>query len=134
MFFNSLDFPIGFAAIMTIVNYWMIFPIVILLTATIYVYKFYNETKTRLDLMVGIVRSPLFSHLTATLQGLTTIRAFASEEMFEKQFYSFLDDYSSVTFLAISVKNWFFNCDILGKILFIITTIVMLKNIDNNSS
>ena len=36
--------------------------------------------------MFVTARSPVFSHLSSTLQGMTTIRAFGAEDMLEKEF------------------------------------------------
>lgn len=52
-------------------------------------------------------RSPVFSHLSTSLYGLTTIRAFRAEEEFCKQFDDHQDMHTSSWFLFISTTRWF---------------------------
>lgn len=52
-------------------------------------------------------RSPLFSHLTASLQGLSTIRAFGARSILEKEFDHIQDNHSSAAFLFIACSRTF---------------------------
>lgn len=52
-----------------------------------------------------IARSPVFSHLSSSLQGLSTIRAFKSEERFQQTFDSHQDLHSGITISALT--KWF---------------------------
>ena len=47
-------------------------------------------------------RSPLYSHLTSTLQGLATIRSFNVQNALIKQFYKFQDDNTACYFLFVA--------------------------------
>lgn len=42
----------------------------------------------------GVTRSPVFSHITATLNGLSTIRACGAQEMLKKEFDTHQDVHS----------------------------------------
>lgn len=52
-------------------------------------------------------RSPIFSHVNATLQGLTTVHACNASKMLEQEFHAFQDHNTSCTFLANSSSQWF---------------------------
>lgn len=52
----------------------------------------------------SIQKSPMISHFTASLQGLSTIRAFANQEAFEKRMDDLINSYSTATW-----HNWLFN-------------------------
>jgi hypothetical protein len=45
---------------------------------------YYQRSARELKRMDGITRSPIVEHLSATLQGLSTIRAYNKVEQFEK--------------------------------------------------
>ena len=49
-----------------------------------------------------IARSPIYSHVDTTMNGLSSIRAYGSENEFQKQFESFQDTHSSIWFHLIS--------------------------------
>ncbi|KAL2072642.1 hypothetical protein VTL71DRAFT_11985 [Oculimacula yallundae] len=52
----------------------------------------------------SIQKSPMISHFTASLQGLSTIRAFANTEIFESRMHELINSFTSATW-----HNWLFN-------------------------
>lgn len=52
-------------------------------------------------------RSPVFSHINASLQGLTTIRAFGAQEILRKEFDNFQDIHSSAFYMFLCCNQTF---------------------------
>ncbi|VDK18713.1 unnamed protein product, partial [Anisakis simplex] len=52
-------------------------------------------------------RSPLYSHISAVMQGLTTVRAFSNERLVLKQFYDRQDVNTSANALTYVTARWF---------------------------
>ena len=52
-------------------------------------------------------RSPMFAHLSATLEGLTTIRSSNSVEKVTEEFFDCQDHQSEAWYLVISASRWF---------------------------
>lgn len=57
--------------------------------------------------MLFVARSPVYSHLTATLQGLTTIRAFGAQEILKQEFDGYQNAYSSACFMFLGANRTF---------------------------
>lgn len=57
--------------------------------------------------MEGVARSPVFDHLGATLQGLTTIRAFSAQEIVTTEFDDRQDSHTSTWFILITISRAF---------------------------
>jgi ATP-binding cassette subfamily C (CFTR/MRP) protein 4 len=57
-------------------------------------------------MFVLAARSPVFSHLSATLQGLHTIRAFGAEGKFTEEFDCHQDLHTESWFLFLSSSRW----------------------------
>ena len=51
-------------------------------------------------------RNPFYSHLSASIQGLTTIRAYTAEERFRQQFHVYHDDHTASWFLFMTASRW----------------------------
>ena len=52
-------------------------------------------------------RSPIFSHLSSSLNGLTVVRSFGAEEMLIKEFDHILNLHTSTYFTRIAILSWF---------------------------
>lgn len=52
-------------------------------------------------------RSPIYSHLNATLQGSATIHVFNANKMLENEFHQFQDQNTSSAYLFICASRWF---------------------------
>ncbi|KAH0815457.1 hypothetical protein GEV33_007334 [Tenebrio molitor] len=91
----------------TIVSPWLMIPTVIAGVVFYFLRIFYIRTSRNVKRLEGITRSPVFSHLNASLQGLTTIRAFGAQEILEREFDNHQDLHSAAWFSFISTSRAF---------------------------
>ena len=68
----------------------------------------------------GVTRSPVFSQLSASLNGLTSIRAFKAEDIMINDFDHYQDVHSTAYFSTIGLLNFYFfqvsdNFDVINK-------------------
>ncbi|XP_060518770.1 ATP-binding cassette subfamily C member 4-like isoform X2 [Cylas formicarius] len=89
---------VAITAVVASVNPWMLLPTVIILSIFYFLRVVYLATSRDIKRLEGITRSPVYSHLTATLQGVTTIRAFGAEEILTKEFDNYQNENSSAYF------------------------------------
>ncbi|XP_069668827.1 probable multidrug resistance-associated protein lethal(2)03659 isoform X2 [Periplaneta americana] len=98
---------IGVVIVVAIVNFWLILPSVVMFGIFYILGRYYVSTSRNVKRLEGITRSPVFSHLSATLQGLTTIRAFRAEALLSKEFDNHQDLHSSAWFMFIASSRAF---------------------------
>ena len=92
-------------AVLAVSNQWLIIPFTIFIVTVVCYRVFYIHTARALETLEGVSRSPLIQHLTSTLNGLSTVHAYRSEEKFIKKFNRCQNDYSSVRLMLISCKR-----------------------------
>lgn len=56
---------------------------------------------------IDTAKSPVFTHLAATINGLPTIRAYNKQEILQHEFDNFQDIHSGCCFLSISTVSTF---------------------------
>jgi len=57
-------------------------------------------------LQEAISRSPVYSHLSSSLEGLAVLRAFGLEERFLRQFYKYQDTNTRIYVMFIYISRW----------------------------
>lgn len=56
--------------------------------------------------IVVLGRSPIFSHMNSTLQGLSTLRAFGADSIAEKEFHEFQNHNIACWYLSSCASRW----------------------------
>lgn len=92
----------GILAMVLVVNYILIVPMVIVGALFVYVARLFMTTGRSIKKLEGIRRSPMFSHLSDTLNGLSTIRASGIQDIVRKEFDNHQDRHTSAWFLYIT--------------------------------
>lgn len=85
----------------------------------------------------GITRSPVYSHLASTMQGLKVIRSYHAENLSSELFFSHLDANTRANYLLITVSRWSairFDWVALGFITLVTVMAVAVRMIQNSFS
>nr|XP_023018987.1 probable multidrug resistance-associated protein lethal(2)03659 [Leptinotarsa decemlineata] len=127
---------IGFSVIATcsmvaILNPWMMIPSFIIFLVFYFMRRAFLVSSRNIKRIEAITRSPVYTHLAATLQGLTTIRAFGAEKILSIEFDRFQDSYTSAYVMFTSATRGFgfwmdFHCSI--YILLVMVSILFIEN------
>jgi ATP-binding cassette, subfamily C (CFTR/MRP), member 4 len=97
----------GIIVVVAIVNVWLLLPTAVIAILFYFLRVIYLATSRSVKRLEGVTRSPVFSHLNASIQGVTTIRAFGSQDMLSDQFDHHQDLHSSAWYLFISTSRSF---------------------------
>lgn len=98
---------IGVVAVASSVIPWILIPVIPLLIAFLFLRRYFLRTSRDVKRIESTTRSPVFSHLSSSLQGLWTIRAFKAEERFQQTFDAHQDLHSEAWFLFLTTSRWF---------------------------
>ena len=103
----------GSLIVSCIVNPLFLIPIVFLGAVFYWIRKVYLKTSKNIKRLEGMTRSPVFTHLNATLNGLTTIRAYGAQNILKKEFDKLQDVHTSTVYMyVVSSSGFGFSLDI----------------------
>ncbi|KAJ8252922.1 hypothetical protein GJAV_G00207050 [Gymnothorax javanicus] len=97
---------LGVIAVATSVIPWILIPVLPLLIAFLFLRRYFLQTSRDIKRLEATTRSPVFSHLSSTLQGLWTIRAFKAERRFQETFDAHQNLHSESWFLFLTSSRW----------------------------
>ncbi|XP_050803051.1 ATP-binding cassette sub-family C member 4 isoform X1 [Gopherus flavomarginatus] len=106
-FIQTLLQIFGVVAVAVAVIPWILIPLVPLCILFIFLRRYFLDTARDIKRLESTTRSPVFSHLSTSLQGLWTIRAFKAEQRFQKLFDAHQDLHSEAWFLFLTTSRWF---------------------------
>ncbi|XP_022909451.2 ATP-binding cassette sub-family C member 4-like isoform X2 [Onthophagus taurus] len=113
---------LGVFIIKSIINYWFCVIMTTLAILFYFISKVYLPFIVAIKRLEGATKSPLYTHIKTTLEGLITIRAFKKEENYKKIFDDLQDVHTSAWFMYLSsVFTFRFLIDVL---ILLLTTIV----------
>ncbi|XP_056646549.1 probable multidrug resistance-associated protein lethal(2)03659 [Diorhabda sublineata] len=98
---------LGIIVVVAVVTPWLMLPTFIIGVVFYFVRIFYLRTSRNVKRLEGVTRSPVFSHLNASISGLTTIRAFNAEDILTVEFDNHQDLHSSAWFTFIATSRAF---------------------------
>ncbi|KAJ8012698.1 hypothetical protein DPEC_G00045590 [Dallia pectoralis] len=98
---------LGVVTVAACVIPWILIPVVPLLIVFLFLRRYFLQTSRDIKRLESTARSPVFSHLSSSLQGLWTIRAFKAQRRFQQMFDSHQDLHSEAWFLFLTTSRWF---------------------------
>lgn len=98
---------ISISIMIVLLNYWLIFPLAILMTLVLLFRNLYLRTAKSIRMLEGVAKSPVIQHINSTINGLSTIRAYKSSDRFNQNFNMYQNDHSSAYFMYLLGIRWF---------------------------
>ncbi|XP_052217717.1 ATP-binding cassette sub-family C member 4-like isoform X4 [Dreissena polymorpha] len=97
---------LGIVGVAGVVNPWVFIVVAPLIVLFVIIRRYYIRTSRHIKRLEGTTRSPVFSHLSASLQGLHTIRAFSVQGKFIEEFDNHQDLHTEAWFLFLTTSRW----------------------------
>ncbi|XP_045018385.1 ATP-binding cassette sub-family C member 4 isoform X6 [Bubalus bubalis] len=105
-FIQTFLLVIGVVGVMVAAIPWIAIPVIPLGIIVFALRRYFLETSQDVKRLECTTRSPVFSHLASSLQGLWTIRAYKAEQKFQELFDAHQDLHSEAWFLVLTTSRW----------------------------
>ena len=92
--------------IIVLVFPWFLLPFSVLVIIFGLLYIMFRGALTDLKRLENNMRSPIYSHITATIEGLPIIKAFRKQNQFTNKFELLVDNHSAPNFLYYCSTRW----------------------------
>ncbi|XP_012146800.2 ATP-binding cassette subfamily C member 4 [Megachile rotundata] len=92
---------VGILAQVLIINWWTLFPMIVMGFLYWQIRNIYLKTAQTMKRYEGTTKSPVFSHVSSSLLGLTTIRSACAQDMVRKEFDVHQDLHTSAYYLTL---------------------------------
>ncbi|XP_067134882.1 ATP-binding cassette sub-family C member 4-like isoform X1 [Centruroides vittatus] len=123
---------VGICVLQAILCPYLLILIAVLLVVFYALWTVFSPVLKSVKHLEGNLRSPVFSHLSVSLYGLTTIRAFNAESKFKCMFNKYQDKHTSTLFIYVCLIRWI---SVYGHIICFINLIitVIIFGVSNNT-
>ncbi|KAL2911711.1 hypothetical protein HK105_208812 [Polyrhizophydium stewartii] len=106
---NAGEFAAEFVAAMVIVSYtspYALIQFVAIMVVALLIFRFYQRSNIELKRLQSIMKSPLVAHVSETLNGIPTIRAFGARDIFVKKLHANIDLSNKITQIFSGGQYW----------------------------
>ncbi|KAG5889081.1 hypothetical protein JTB14_004925 [Gonioctena quinquepunctata] len=107
---DTIQIGLAVAAICTVIgslSVWIMIPTVLIAVLFYFLRVIFLKTSRDVKRVESITRSPIYTHLTASLQGLTTIRAFKAQEILKTEFDKYQNLNSAAFYMYVGATRTF---------------------------
>ncbi|KRT80296.1 ABC transporter ATP-binding protein, partial [Oryctes borbonicus] len=98
---------LGSLILVAVVNYMFLIPVAIIACVFLFLRIVFLRSSKNIKRLEGMMRSPVFTHLNASLQGLTTIRAYGAQDILKMEFDKHQDLHTSAWYMYITASSAF---------------------------
>jgi ABC-type multidrug transport system fused ATPase/permease subunit len=120
MSFNVLSIMI----VMIISSGWYVIPLGIFTLTVWLIVVYYRKTSRELARLLAMSRAPLQSHLSSSISGSTTIRAFRKESTILNASYRFIDFQNTAAYTQVMLPRWLeLRISVLGNCVILIASL-----------
>ncbi|XP_065914062.1 ATP-binding cassette sub-family C member 4-like isoform X2 [Dysidea avara] len=121
--FSLLLTAFSIVAVASVANYWLTIPAVIVIVSLVLLRYYFLHASRGMQRLEAIARSPLYSHISATVQGLTTIRSYKEQRKFVNKLHFYQNEHSKGWYAKLATSRWFgLRIDLIGA--FFVTAVM----------
>ena len=110
---GSLQIVLNAVCVALVISYirpYILIPSIIMFIIFIFLRQYYLQTSRSVKRLEGVTKSPIFSQLSSSLIGMTSIRAFHAQERMIDEFNYLQDIHSSAWYTHLATQRWLAVC------------------------
>ncbi|CAG2113771.1 unnamed protein product, partial [Medioppia subpectinata] len=96
---------IGIIVVLGLVNPYLVIPAIFIFAIVGCIRAVYIKSARDIKRFEALTRSPVYSHVSTTISGLASVRAYGVQESFERQFYVYQNDHSATWFTFVGTSR-----------------------------
>ncbi|CAG2117983.1 unnamed protein product, partial [Medioppia subpectinata] len=96
---------IGIIVVLGLVNSYLVIPAIVIFAIVGGIRAVYIKSARDIKRFEALTRSPVYSHVSTTISGLASVRAYGVQESFERQFYVYQNDHSATWFTFVGTSR-----------------------------
>ncbi|KAG0347692.1 hypothetical protein BG004_007175, partial [Podila humilis] len=118
-----------------IVNPWIIIAVPFILLGFGSLRNLYMKSSRQVKRIESLERSPIYSHLSETLSGLTSVRAFGKREEFMEEHLKTQEDHGRAFFTYLGMARWLgYRLDVVSALFLGVTAIACVASRDSQQA
>ncbi len=126
-FLSSLFQCIAIFVVIAIAVYWFLIALVPIMILYLIFQGLYRRASRELKRLDSLTRSPLYSHFSESLTGISTIKAYRAQKLFAATNLAYIDLNQRPYYLQIMAQRWLgLRLDLLGAIIVGVTSFLAL--------
>ncbi|XP_065882473.1 ATP-binding cassette sub-family C member 4-like isoform X2 [Dysidea avara] len=90
-----------------VANYWLSILAIIIVVFLLLFRHYFLYTSRNIQRLEALARSPVYSHISSTIQGLSTIRAYKEQSRFLNVHHFYQNEHTKAWFIKVSATRWF---------------------------